>query len=388
MEFKIDKKALETVFALLMKVTDHSREKKMKAELAGGKLRLSATDMTNTLQIRVSCVSEDEGSFFLDAPRFWLMLKELPDGPVTITLNPPTLEMDWELGKCRFALENYEDFPPLPALNTDPEKPIHTMELDSSIISAIKASVAPATSDVIDDIRPIFNGLFFNVGDERVTVVGTDGQMLLTYTGTVTLPQDEKYSFLIPKATIDILSAICSSAKEQEKVTIQTDGKTFICSGDGYQLNSLCINQAYPAYQTIMAVTGNTLRIPREDLLETVRRTAALTSAQEEKDTVVFSITGGLSPTIKIEAQNVLDFATVQETFPCEWDGEDIRIGFKIRRLLKILKCTNAERVTLSISAANKPVIFAPENDDQIKGMIMPAPVKEFIEPPKRGKKK
>lgn len=385
MRFKIEKKDFNAAFTTLMKLAGHSTVRVVEAALKKNVLRLSATDAKNTLRLDVLCESEDEGTLLLDGPRFWPVLKELPEGPVTVTVGDVAVNVDWDRGNCQFPVSVYDEFPPLPKIGASPDTPIRTLILDRGVIDDVVAGVIPATADE-NDFQPILGCVYFDIEGQNVTVVGTDAQMLLTREASVRGLDDEKFSFLVPKSAIAALALAMPA--DADTVTIHCDGKILSCSGEGFRLVSLCVDKAYPAYRTVMTTGGGgRLTVGRKDLISAVRRVAALTSARDEKDTVSLSLTGGIGATAEVQAQNLADFSSVKEMLQCEWDGEAMTIGFKVQRLLAILGSTAAERVTFQITAPDQRVMFLPEGDEDAKGMIMPAPVRAFVEPPKRKKK-
>ncbi len=386
MKFKIDKKQLEAAFASLIRLAAHSSVEVIQATLQKNILRLTATDLMATLCLDVLCESEDSGEFLILGPRFWPVLKELPEGEMTVTIGQNSVNVDWEKGNCQFPVSGDEKFPPLPRIGADSEMPIHTLNLTRDDIFSIVSGVLPATADKEAEMRPVLGGAFFDADGEAVTVVGTDGQMLLTRGVPVRVPQEEPFSFLVPKATIALLALVLP--EDSDTVSLHCDGKVFQCAGEGYRLTSLCIESKFPAYRTIMPNgEGGRLTVDRKQLHAAVRRVAAMTAAKDEKDTVVFSLHGGITPELELEAQNLLDFSSVRERMECGWDGEDIRIGFKVQRLLAMISCTEAERLTFVISGDKKPVLVLPEGDEDARGVMMPVPFREFVEIPKRGRK-
>lgn len=388
MKFTIDKKVFETAFAALIRLAANSSVNVVQAVLCKNVLRLSATDMRNTLRLDAAVSSEDEGEFLINAPYFWPVVKELPEGNITFSIQENTILIDWENGCCQFPVAIYSSFPPLPRIGADPERPIRTVILGRKDVLEIVAGVIPATADKEAELRPVLGGLYFDVDGGDVTIVGTDGQLLLTRDAAVRSPQEEPFSFIVPKAAVVTLAAVIPAS--EETVSFHSDGRIFTCSGEGFRLVSLCIDSKYPAYRSIMPTgEGGHLTVDRKELLSAVRRVAALTSVKDEKDTAAFELTGGEEPKLEIQGQNVIDFSSVKEVVSCEWDGGDIRFGFKVQRLLAMLGSTDSAKVMLVVTEPNRPVLFQPEGDEAAKGLLMPAPVREIIEvgQKKRGKK-
>lgn len=383
MRFTIDKAALSAAMDALVRVAAHSSVPNMEFEVRKDSLRITATDMMNTLRLEVPCTGEGEGGFLLDGPMMAPAVRELPDGMLAVTVGDTSLVFDWERGSCQMPVLAGETMPPVPKVGTRADRPVRNLVLRRSDLRDIVAGIVPATADKEADLRPVLGGVFFDVTADGVTAVGTDGQMLMTR--RIDAPAAEApYGFLVPKMALVLLDRTADG--DAEDVTLHCDGVAMSCVGERYRLASLCIDQPFPAYRSIIpAGDGGRLTADRKDLLGALRRVAALTSAKDEKDTAVFDIRNGA---VRLEAQNLLDLATITEMLPCEWSGDDIRFGFRIRRLLTMLSSTGAEKVSFVVTAADRPVLFLPEGDAAARGVIMPVPVRAFVEPEKTKRKK
>ncbi len=384
MRFTIDKKTFESLFAPLWRLAAHSTMGLVKVELGegGGSLRMTATDMMNTLRLEAGCEGEGKGEALVDARRFFPVLKELPEGPVTVTVGGSSLVIDWdcERGSCQFPVSPYDTFPPTPELGREAGSAIRRVAMSREDLQRIVQGVIPATDDKDMAYRPVLGGLYFDVDGGTLTVVGTDGQMLLARDVAMRTDGGEKYGFLIPKAAVATLEGVIPD--DAGDVDLYCDGKAFMCGGDGYRLVTRCIEQRFPAYRSVIpdGEGGGRLTVDRLELMSAIRRVAAMTRSEPDKDTAVFDIRGGVTPTLTLMAQSLTDFSTVREAVECEWDGGDMRVGFRVQRLTTLLGSTKAARVTLSLTRPDRAVLFLPEDDEAARGMIMPAPVKEFVD--------
>lgn len=386
MKFKIQKKDIENAALLLYSLANASSFRLIQGVLSKGILRLSATDMRNMLRLTLACESEGEGEFLIESGWFCPIFKELPDGEITVSVVASSMVLDWPNGTCQMPVESLMKMPPVPKIGKDASLPIRSIKLMRDDLEMILRSVAPAT-DEKNDLRPVLGGLFFDADKDGITVAGTDGQILLTRSMETPGEITEAFSFLVPKSSVVTIAK--AMPKETEEVTLSCDGKVFTCSGDGFQVTSLCIEKTFPAYRTVMSkgLSGH-LSVDRKDLLAAVRRAAVLTGSKEDKDTAVLEVQGGDDQMVSVRAQNLLSMSSVTETIPCRWDGEGMRLGFYVKRLVTALSSTSAERVTLVIDAPERPVTIIGEGDEGARGVLMPVPVKDFVEPKKNTKKK
>ena len=83
----------------------------------------------------------------------------------------------------------------------------------------------------------------------------------------------------------------------------------------------------------------------------------------------------GNSPTLTISAED-LDYANeANEKLMCDYEGEDMEIGFNAKLMAEMLSNLSAKMISLEMSAPNRAGLIIPadkEEDEEILMLVMP----------------
>ena len=91
--------------------------------------------------------------------------------------------------------------------------------------------------------------------------------------------------------------------------------------------------------------------------------------AKQTSKMVKFDFSNG---TIVISAQDVDYAMSGHETITCQYEGEEMAIGFKSPFVQEILSNLNTESLVLELSDPSRPGLFLPfENEDNDEDLLM-----------------
>ena len=174
-------------------------------ELKGEKLTLTAADSETRLETWVDVSSaEGEGSLAINAKNLLDPLRELPDQPLTFDINDETLEVYiyYQNGKYNFVGLKGDEYPDPKPLK---EESSMSLTIDSEmLLSGINRTVF-ATAD--DELRPVMNGIYFDLTSDDLTFVASDGHKLVRVTTTESKGEGRS-SFILPKKPANLLKSI------------------------------------------------------------------------------------------------------------------------------------------------------------------------------------
>lgn len=329
-------------------------------ELKNGQATISASDLETTMTTRVDVKTEDEGVIALPAKLLVDTLKAFPEQPLTFTIDPKTfgVEISCDFGKYKLTGANGTEFPKAPAL----EKP-STMEIDGDVLSVAINRTLFATGN--DDLRPVMSGLFFELYSDNVQFVATDAHRLVRYSRTDVSASDSK-SFIVPKKPLNLLKNIVATAEDTVKMEFTDSNVQF--TFDHITLMCRLIDGNYPNYEAVIPKENpNKMVVGREDLLKSIRRVSIF--ANKTTHQVRLKLTGS---ELTISAED-LDFANeASERMACDYQGEDMEIGFNSRFLVDMLSNLNCENIVLELSAPNRAGIILPvEKDSDAENILM-----------------
>ena len=335
-------------------------------DLKGTTLEITASDSELTLRTQIEVESTtEEGRIAVPAKHVMDLLKELPDQPLTIsTTSDSSFLCSWAGGESTLPYFPAEDYPEITGAD---ESTAVTLKFPAqSLVEGISSTIY-ATAD--DEIRPAMNGIFFDIDINSTTLVASDSHKLICYT-TADVTASEKASFILHKKPAAILKS--TIGKDVETVDIAFDAKTaefrFGCTT---VICRLVIGK-YPKYRDVIPQNNsNILRINRVQLLNTVRRVSVCSN--KASNHIKFDLKSG---SLMVSAQDLGFSIAAHETMQCQYDGEDLTIGFKAPFIIEILANKTCGELVIKFLDSKRAALVVPAEEEaeseKICGIIMP----------------
>ena len=323
-------------------------------DLKDGVLKITASDLETTLVGTLPVESvEREGLIAVPVKLMLDSLKEFSEQPLTIEAIETTWEIvvSWKSGKLTLPGTSGLSYPELPQLNET--KQTITLDVDT-LLTGINKTIF-ATAD--DELRPVMNGVYVNIEPQSVTFVATDAHKLVKYTAENA--SEMAASFILPKKPANLLRGMLP--KEEENVTIEFDDKNVLFRLKNQVLICRLIEGNYPNYNAVIPANNpNKVFVDRIELLNAIRRVAVCSN--QSTNLIKFDIKQG---EINLTAQD-LDFSvSAQESLPCDYEGENIVIGFKSTFLIEILSNLETQTVLIELADLTRAGVFKPVYDEQ-----------------------
>ncbi|MDR0582125.1 MAG: DNA polymerase III subunit beta [Prevotellaceae bacterium] len=334
--------------------------------LSENELSITASDLETTLDtvIPISNV-EEEGAVTVPAKLLTESLRDFAEQPLTFIANKDTysVEISWAGGKFNIPGSPAEDYPAKPELKDITA----TLSLPANVLLDAINHTLYATAD--DELRPMMNGIYFDMGEESTSFVASDAHKLVDYTRK-DVKADKVSSFILSKKPANLLKNILG--KITDPVKVELDRKNAVFTLPNYSLICRLIEGTYPAYRSVIP-TGNShlVTVDRVDFLNCVRRVS------------VFSNQASNLIKLKIEENELtlsaqdLDFSvSAYERLHCQYTGEVIEIGFKSTFLSDILNNLSSVNVQLKLADASRAGLILPvekgDENEEILTLLMP----------------
>ena len=330
-----------------------------------GNLQVSASDLESTMTTNVQLIEgKQSGKIAVPAKILLDTLKTFPEQPLTFLVDTKTfgIEIVSDYGKYKLTGFDAEEFPKVPAMDGSKSFMIKPDVLQKAINKCLFATGN-------DELRPVMSGVFYQLSKDNITFVATDAHKLVRYRRT-----DAKASgdgaLIVPKKPLNLLKNILNEASEDVKVTYNESNVFFQFAS--HSLICRLIDGRYPNYEAVIPVDNpNKLTIARTSLLSSVRRVSIFSNKTTHQ--VRLKIAGS---ELHISAEDI-DFANeANERLSCQYDGEDMEIGFNARFLVDMLNNLDDDQITIEMSAPNRAGIIvpaSPENaDEDILMLVMP----------------
>ena len=332
-------------------------------ELEHSKLTVSASDLETTMASTLEVESESEGSVAIPAKLLLETLKTFPEQPLTFVIEDNnTIEISSNHGKYALAYSSAEEFPKAISL----DKPSTTVVSADILATAISKTIFAAGND---DLRPVMSGVFFQFSTESLTFVATDAHKLVKYSRT-DVKADETAEFIMPKKPLNLLKGILAGS--DDTVSIEYNDSNAKFSFENSVLICRLIDGKYPNYEAVIPKENpNHLTISRNQFLNSVRRVSIFSNKTTHQ--IRLKIAGA---ELNVSAEDIDYSNKAEERLTCDYQGDDMQIGFNSRFLSEMLSNLNADDVQLEMSMPNRAGILTPidglDKGESVTMLVMP----------------
>ena len=331
-------------------------------EISDNMLTISATDLETSIITNIEVMSDGNGKVAVPAKILLDTLKELPQQPITFTVNDENfgIEITSAYGKYRLAGENGSDFPRLPEADS-----VDTVSIGGGLLSKAISKTLFATSN--DELRPAMTGVYFQVDFNKLTFVATDAHKLVKYMFT-NIKSEISTSFIVPKKALNLLK---SALPSDEEVAFSFNKSNAFFSFGNVKLLCRLIDAKYPDYNAVIPVDNpNLLTMSRSDFQNSLKRIAIY--ANKTTNQVILNINDG---SLTVSAQD-LDFSNeATEQLTCSYEGEPLTIGFNAKFLIEMLNVLESDEIKIELSTPTRAGILHPSESadgEDILMLVMP----------------
>ena len=329
----------------------------------GGTLTITASDMHTTMTTHIPVDASESGAIAVPAKLLLDTLRSLPEQPITFQIDTETFgtQILTDNGRYKLSGENPIDFPKIPAVTK-----IMSIELSSdALLGAINNTVFATSTD---DLRPAMTGVYLNLTPDNATFVATDGHRLIRYrrtdiTGTATT------TLIIPRKALQLLKTSLPATAVEVKAEFSQSNASFTFGST--QLITRLIDERFPDYENAIPTNNtNVMTIGRTDLLNSLKRIVIY--ANRTTHQIRLSLKANR---LVISAED-LDYSNeANENLLCDYEGDDMEIGFNAKLMVEMLNNLSAKMISLEMSAPNRAGLIIPadkEENEEILMLVMP----------------
>ncbi|MBL7812888.1 MAG: DNA polymerase III subunit beta [Bacteroidetes bacterium] len=332
-------------------------------DIKGNKLTIFSTDLETSMTTEMPVEAKDDVKVAVPSKMVIDILRSLPDQPVTFNVdeNNYGIEVINNNGRYKMAGQDGVDFPNLPEKSGD-----GSFVVPSNVLLRAISKTLFATGN--DELRMNLTGLYLEMKNDQVNFVATDANKLVRFTRKDLKPGVED-SFIIPKKPLNLLKTALPN--DDTPVTVDYNKTNVFFSFGGTQLICRLLDEKYPDYNAVIpSENPNTLNISRGDFLSSINRISIFASRTTHQ--IRLKITGN---ELQISAEDIEMANEAQEKLACEYEGEDMEIGFNARFLKDMLATLDGDQVQMRLSQPNRAGLLVPvenEKDEDVTMLIMP----------------
>lgn len=339
-------------------------------EIQDGLLTITASDLQTSMITEIDVEASENGSIAVPARILLDTLKNLPEQPVTFTIDEETysVEISSDNGRYKLSGENATDFPKVPEVsNAD------TVDISADVLASAINHTIYATSN--DELRPAMTGVYVKFDETNTTFVATDGNRLIRYR-RVDIASDAGTSIIIPRKALTLLKATLPS--ENVNVSVEFNVSNAYFKFNNIKMICRLVDERFPDYENVIpADNDNKMVINRQELLSSLKRISIY--ANKTTHQVRLKISGS---ELQIFAED-LDFSNeANERLSCEHNGDDIEIGFNAKFLVEMLGNLDSKQVSIEMSAPNRAGLLIPtdkDDNEDILLLVMPVMLNNYV---------
>lgn len=335
-------------------------------DLNGNKLTITASDVDTRMVTSLEVMNaEGIGKFAVTAKILLEPLKELPEQPLNFIINDDNLAIDvhFENGQYNFIGQPGDTYPqqkPLSETNTS------ILINAQTLLNGISRSLF-ATAD--DELRPVMNGVYFDIQEDALTFVASDGHKLVRLRNQ-SVKSAAKAAFILPKKPANLLKSVL--AKEAEEVEIKFDDNNAYITSPNIEMVCRLIEGRYPNYNSVIPQENPyKVTIDRISFLNALKRVSVFSNAASSLVKLHL-----LENQMIISAQDIDFSISAEEKINCQFDGAELKIGFKATFLVEILSNIASEEVIVELADPSRAGVIVPiENEENEEALMLLMPM-------------
>ena len=329
--------------------------------LQDGTLSITASDTETTMVTSIEVTESDsDGRFAIVARTLLDAMKEIPEQPLTFNLNPNTLEITVQYMNGQYTVmgQNADEYPQPATLG---DNAVHAHIPADVLLNGINRALF-ATAD--DELRPVMNGIYFDITPDDITMVASDGHKLVR-NKNLSVKGSEKAAFILPQKPANLLKNVLT--KEENSVSIDFDDRNAVITLEKYRMVCRLIEGRYPNYNSVIPQNNPyKITIDRAVLLSALRRVSVFSSQSSS----LVKLRMGDNKLV-ISTQD-LDFSTsAEETLVCQYEGNPMSIGFKAPFLIDILNNLPGQDVIIELADPSRAGVIVPAEQEENCDLLM-----------------
>lgn len=365
MRFTVSSTALSSKLNALAKVINSKNSLPILADflfdIQDNVLYLTASDSENVINTQMELTESDvNGRFAINNHDLLEAIKGFSEQPITfdVNLQDNIAKISYQNGLFSLPVENADEYPQSQPITEG----INTIVMPSNVLADNINRSLFATAQ--DELRPVMNGIYFDLTPEHLAVVASDGHKLVR-NKVFTVQSEQPASFILPKKPAGLLKNLLQ--KDGGDVEIKFNERNAeINYGDG-RLSCRLIEGRYPNYNSVIPQNNtNTLTVDRLALLAALRRVQPF--ANDSSNLIRFHVEGS---TLQLDAED-FDFSkTATERMICDYNGQPMSIGFKGSAFIEILTNFDCEEVIIQLADPSRAGLVIPSEQPEGQDVLM-----------------
>ncbi len=325
----------------------------------GNKLSLTGTDLEVEMVARTEVEQAEAGETTIPARKLFDLVRALPDGS-RLSFSLSGDRMTLQAGRSRYTLATLpaKEFP-----NTDDLELVERIQVPESSLKELIERTAFAMAQ--QDVRFYLNGLLFDLRENALRCVATDGHRLALCEAALPDGAKTRKQIILPRKGVLELQRLLEGGDRAVELEV---GRNHVrMRREDVTFTSKLIDGRFPDYEAVVPIGADKeVKLDREVLRAALQRAAILSN--EKFRGVKLEISPGQ---LRIVAHNPEQEEAVEE-IEAETVVDGLSIGFNVTYLLEALSALREDQVSLNLRDANSSALVREAGHNRSRHVVMP----------------
>ena len=365
MRFTVSSTALSSKLNALSRVINSKNSLPILADfvfdIQDNVLHLTASDSENVMKTQVELIESDgNGRFAVGNHDLLEAVKGFSEQPITFDVDQQAniAKISYQNGMFSLPVESADEYPVTQTVSDNATEIV----IESAVLAENINRSLFATAQ--DELRPVMNGIYFDLTPECLSIVASDGHKLVR-NKILNIHSDQPASFILPKKPASLLKTLLS--KDGEDVIIRFDERNALIDYTDGEITCRLIEGRYPNYNSVIPQSNpNQLTVDRQGLLAALRRVQPFSS--DSSNLIRFHVEGG---TLQLDAEDYDFSKTATERMACQYEGQPMSIGFKGSSFIEILGNFDCPEVLIQLADPSRAGLVLPTEQSENQDVLM-----------------
>ena len=304
--------------------------------------------------------TDGDGRFCVGNHDLLEAVKGISEQPISFEVNQidNIARIAYQNGMFSLPVENADEYPQSQQISEG----AHVISIATQLLADnINRSIFATAQD---ELRPVMNGIFFDLTPDCLAVVASDGHKLVR-NKIFTVKSDEPAAFILPKKPASLLKGVLG--KSGGDVVIRFDDRNAEINYEDGVLVCRLIEGRYPNYNSVIPQGNpNQLTIDRVSLLSALRRVQPFSN--DSSNLIRFHVENG---TLQLDAEDYDFSKTATERMTCDYNGMVMSIGFKGSSFIEILSNFDCDQVIIQLADPSRAGLVLPSEQPENQDVLM-----------------
>jgi DNA polymerase III subunit beta len=324
-----------------------------------GRLSMTGTDLEVEMVSRTEVEDAQNGETTIPARKLFEIIRALPDG-CKITISQTGDKVTVQAGRSRFSLATLpsRDFPAVEDLDL-----VERIRVSESSLKELIERTAFAMAQ--QDVRYYLNGLLFDLRENSLRCVATDGHRLALCEAELPEGAQTRKQIIVPRKGVLELQRLLEGGDREVELEV---GRNHVrMRRSDVTFTSKLIDGRFPDYEAVIPIGADKeLNVDREALRAALQRAAILSN--EKYRGVKLEIS---TNQLRIIATNP-ESEEAQEELEADTKIDNLSIGFNVTYLLDALSALREDNVILNLRDGNSSALVREASHERSRHVVMP----------------